>query len=320
MTLKKLIYSIRQQLAIDARVQLAPTHGYELLAAAYGFDSYATLRKGRVFIETGASPTLHLDHLRRRCAGLGMDPALVLPVIEAAVMAAMIMPVPVTALHKLLPDEVGPDKLSPLLLGELNAACSNGNRDAHEFLAHLYEAGSEEESSAYWHAQRQAGKVLTGVEAEWADIHARQVDYAAKRAFHVREAARLGAHWAILEAGPEDNAHRWYTIAAERGDVDAMEVLIADYDRKDPQRCWTWIYLARALGTDLLEDRYRAVGEDGEDYDDEAGGPLYAVGSPALQVAPLDPERDHAAQEAAQALLAAMPGAAASDGAASNAP
>ena len=97
---------------------------------------------------------------------------------------------------------------------------------------------------------------------------------------------------------PADVRH-WLTIAAENGDTDAMLQLIEEYDHGDLQRCWTWVYLSQLVGTDLSQDAHYAINEDGSDYDDDVGGPLYVAGRDGVDLAPLAPAQDAIAQLAA---------------------
>ena len=101
---------------------------------------------------------------------------------------------------------------------------------------------------------------------------------------------------------PADVRH-WLTIAAENGDTDAMLQLIEEYDHGDLQRCWTWVYLSQLVGTDLSQDAHYAINEDGSDYDDDVGGPLYVAGRDGVDLAPLAPAQDAIAKLAAHRLF-----------------
>jgi hypothetical protein len=45
----------------------------------------------------------------------------------------------------------------------------------------------------YWHSQAQQGRLLTGVEKEWADDYATSLTRSEKHSHHLREAASTGA-------------------------------------------------------------------------------------------------------------------------------
>ncbi len=95
-------------------------------------------------------------------------------------------------------------------------------------------------------------------------------------------------------------------IAAQQGDTEAMHELIEGYDRLNLQQCWTWFCLAELIGTDLAKDEYRAINEDGSDYDDEVGGPAYLGGRGGVELYPLDANQDASARQAAATLYQAI--------------
>ena len=106
--------------------------------------------------------------------------------------------------------------------------------------------------------------------------------------------------------GRRKDAWRWRTIAAQQGDTEAMRELIEGYDRLNLQQCWTWFYLAELLGTDLAKDEYRAINEDGSDYDDDVGGPAYVGGRGGVELEPIDADQNAAARRAATKLYQAI--------------
>lgn len=200
---------------------------------------------------------------------------------------------------------------TPILLDGLLAAANKGNADAHYALALIYAPSDDpydepSSGSDYWYNEARNGRVLTGVEKEWADEYAAMQTRSEKYDHHLRAAGELDHEAALLEMaesfgdpafferlgefsasidathvadvaehlGRRKDAWRWRTIAAQQGDTEAMRELIEGDDRLNLQQCWTWFYLAELLGTDLTEDEYRAINEDGSDYDDEVGGPV----------------------------------------------
>jgi hypothetical protein len=92
------------------------------------------------------------------------------------------------------------------------------------------------------------------------------------------------------------------TLAAEAGDVEAMRRLIEEFDQDDLPRCWTWVYLAQLLDTDLTRDDYYAIHEDGSDYDDDVGGPMFVADQEGIKLRPLSKDEDAIARHHAQAL------------------
>jgi len=227
---------------------------------------------------------------------------------------------------------------SPILLDGLETAAQGGKALAHYALALIHapdEYGDESEVGAdYWYRRAKAGWVLSGVEKEWADAHALTLSKAEKHERHLREAARLGLPLAMLEVAnqfgdpaffeqaieeveadpamvaeiaerlsrPQD-ARKWLTVAATFGDVEAMRQLIEEYDQDDLLQCWTWVHLARLVGTDLTADVYRAIHEDGLDYDDDVGGPMYADGQDGVALEPLPQEMDAVARRQAHEIF-----------------
>jgi hypothetical protein len=228
-------------------------------------------------------------------------------------------------------------QFGPILLDGLAAAASKGNALAHYALALIHAPDDEDDpdaGSSYWYSQGQQGRVLTGVEKEWAEAHEARLAQAEKYSRHLREASRLGNQDALLDLadrfddpsffeqsrhgvdadpaaiaaiaermGRTSDAKDWLTLAAERGDTDAMLQLIEEHDQGDLQRCWTWVYLSQLVGTDLTRDAHYAINEDGSDYDDDVGGPAYVAGRDGVDLEPLAPAQDAAARLAAQKLF-----------------
>jgi hypothetical protein len=235
-------------------------------------------------------------------------------------------------------------QLAPFLLESLEAAAGRSNALAHYALALLYRDDDEGDSwkpqgSAYWHEQRLLGEELSPAATEWADEYERQKERARRADLHLREAARLGDRHALLDladfqgdptffdASPDESIdedpariaeiadrlgraadeHYWLTMAAEAGDIESIQSLIEGYDKSDLQRCWTWIYFAQRLGTDLTKADMRAYHDGGpqadEEYDDDYGGAAYVVGRDAIKLQPLEGEADRVARQRADALF-----------------
>jgi len=111
-------------------------------------------------------------------------------------------------------------------------------------------------------------------------------------------------NWRFAERlGRVVDAKHWLTVAAESGDTDAMLRLIEEHDHGDLARCWTWVYLSRLVGTDPSKGAYYAINEDGSEYDDDVGGPVYVVGRNGVDLDFLSAEQDAAARQAAQDLF-----------------
>jgi TPR repeat protein len=212
---------------------------------------------------------------------------------------------------------------SPLFLDSLTSIADGKLAVAHYALALLY-APSEDEFDApsvgsdYWYNEAKKGRVLMGIEKEWADAHAARLEHGQKYEQHLRKAGELGYADALLELAerfgdqrffdqpgvevpnadpariaeiakqlrrPKD-ARYWLAEAAKQGDTEAMRELIERYDSDDLQQCWTWLYLAKLLDSDLSRDEYHAYHENGDLYDDDVGGPLYVDGRDGIKLEP----------------------------------
>ena len=225
-----------------------------------------------------------------------------------------------------------------ILLESLHAGAGRDVALAHYALALLHEPDLDAEQSheprSYWYEQRQKGAVLEGVKIEWADSYERLLAARHTYQHHLSAAARLGHADALvdmarhfkhdtvfdadldlsqqnpremaelaLQVRRDDKAKHWLTIAAETGDTCAMRELIEGYDAADLRRCWMWLHLATLHGVDLTTDDHHAIHEDGSEYDDDIGRPMYVGGVDGIKLAPLTPEGDARALQAAREIL-----------------
>jgi len=372
MTIKQLAFDTQQHLQAQTSTTFKRSHVYELLAAAFGFNSYASLCAAYVFTQsslTSRRPARHGESVGRRSLELDYPP-------ETALLLAQALPdylaeqdIGVIRIADLVahlryetnrvtdhePDEFDDDAedeedtydpwfdreslATPILLDGLLAAADKGDADAHYALALIYDPSSDtydepSSGSDYWYNEARNGRVLTGVEKEWADEYAAMLARSDKYEHHLRAAGALDHEAALLEMaerfgdpaffdrqgdfsasidaahaadvaehlGRRKDAWRWRTIAAQQGDTEAMRELIEGYDRLNLQQCWTWFYLAELLGTNLAKDEYRAINEDGSDYDDDVGGPAYVGGRGGVELESIDADQDAAARQAAALL------------------
>ncbi len=366
MTIKEFAYTAQHHLQASTGTQFKRAHIYELLAAAFGFNSYAALSADAVFTKQSMSNRRAADfchRLRDRCLVIGYQgetASNVATLLPALMTEQRIGLVTIDSLITCLQNEtaigygarcdlVNQDEVrwwtssdelvSPIMLDGLNAAASNGHGAAHYALALLHaptyeERYSPEIGSDYGYLQAKAGHVVAGAEPAYADAHADRLVRDEKFALHLREAARLGYQNALLVLAdrfgdpaffdqttaevnadlswiakiaedmnrPED-AKKWLTKAAKKGNINAMLKLIDGYDSEDLQQCWIWVYLAKLLGTDLTEDAYVAIHEDGSRYDDDIGGPLYVDGREGLHLRPIGEERSASARLIARELF-----------------
>ncbi|MCK6434173.1 MAG: hypothetical protein HUU30_08990 [Burkholderiaceae bacterium] len=133
-------------------------------------------------------------------------------------------------------------------------------------------------------------------------------------------------------ASSDEARARWLRAAAEQGSRAAMEALASEgdawaedrvaewaddhwlrsaaeraLDAGNVVRAWTWQYLALEHGVDLTRSTmaaYHDGGErDGQFYDSDFGGPLYAGGDEGLVLPDLDPSSHEVAKAKAEAIF-----------------
>lgn len=373
MTIKQLAFDAQRHLQDQTGTIFKRSHIYELLAASFGFNSYASLCADHVFSHSNITrrrPAMLSESVGRRCLELDYPP-------ENALQVAQDLPdflsgreIGVIRIANLIArleyetgrksnlddDEFDDDSdgneddtfglwfddesiASPVLLDGLATAAEKGNANAHYALALIHALSDDpydepRTGSDYWYNEERNGRVLVGIEKEWADQYAARLHHADTYEHHLRAAGELGHELALLEMaerfgdsaffgqlpsyysgidaahaadvaehlGRRKDASLWWTEAAMHGDTEAMRKLIEGYDRLNLQQCWTWFYLAELLGTDLSEDEYEAINEDGTPYDDDAGGPAYVGGRGGVELEPMDYEQDKSARQAAATL------------------
>ncbi|MCZ8064169.1 hypothetical protein [Silanimonas sp.] len=235
------------------------------------------------------------------------------------------------------------EDLSEMLREGLISAAERGHGIAAYALARLLSSAmddDEEPRSSYWYQQMKAGQALKPHEqacateyAEWLEVRSRYERYLTMAAKgRVADACidaallfddpewlaecdpeLLLAPMTALEAldhhGRHDLASKACRRAALGGDPEAIELMIAEYDAGSAVRAWGWIYFAEARHIQLegLEPRAYAVHENGSIYDDDIGGPMYAVEDEGLRPDPLEPSEDAQAREFAARLVEEAP-------------
>jgi hypothetical protein len=232
------------------------------------------------------------------------------------------------------------DRDSVVLRESLLRMADAGSARAHLALACFDdEFVSEQPEGAmdgrYWFELQQAGRLLTGVELEWAQAYRRKREALRSKNEHLQRAVERGnveAALRLLEEEPcvehfelasrlagdghaarlghlavffdrRDDALKWFRIAARQGDIGAMKVLASSLE-SEPKAAWTWVYLAELLGARLME--YHAVGDDGLPADADEAGPIYAAGG--FDLDPLSARDRAEAVEAARSIHVELSG------------
>lgn len=384
MTIKQFVHDTRLQLADSSALSLKTSHLYELIAAAFGYRSYAALQAEAILLHQTpwpCQPDLALLEQRGRELALPQPQTLSL-LVGQHLQRAGVVSIRVEALGLTgegdwddtwedgwLDDEVegddaqlqpAPSSTTPLdaaqallaqldayhqppvalqALQQLEAFAERGHPQVHWWLAQrLGDAetyiDNSDVPSGYWYRKQQEGMVLSGPELEFANGFAAMLEEQQRWLHHTLKAAQGGiieARYALAEARLDsgifdtdpatvsdpaaiawlamehDNpqaAHHWLTHAAQRGDTQAMLALIEEYDRDNLYQSWIWLRLAQLLGEDFTQDDLRAYHENGDEYDDDVGGPLYVAGREGIELPPLAPELASKAEEEAQRLFA----------------
>lgn len=212
--------------------------------------------------------------------------------------------------------------VNPEMLTALINAAGENSAFANYCLALHYRKttlDSEGSGSLFWYEQMKSGRELSGAEKEWASIYQEQLEAKANHDKHLYAAAKLGCELALLDLadmnedptffdneinvidvdpmyvakiaeklGRPQDVHKWLTAAAMQGDIHAMRELIVSFDKEDLVKCWVWVSLSQLLNADLTQDKHYAIHEDGSDYDEDVGGPMYAGGDVGIILADIN--------------------------------
>ena len=304
MTTKELAYSIHLRITTKTGVRMPRSHTHELIAAGFGFKTYAAMGCSAVIAPADLfAESIECDPsaAENRCRDLGYAPSIAV-VAASEIFAALgersLRAVRLETLVAVLLDEDAGEvpELSEMLLDQLRVAADRDVAEAHIALALVLEPLDDEDNrfdaeelddsnnvqSSYWYERQQQGEELSGPELQFAreyeqelvrdekqyaervtgDVEERKISECHK---HLRAAVRLGLADAVLvladrygeapfdgqlakqlapndagrlgtiarESGADEDAHRWLTVAAERGDIKSMRQLIRHYDVDD---------------------------------------------------------------------------------------
>jgi hypothetical protein len=383
MTIKKFAFEVQSSLSKAHGIDVKRSHIHEVLAALFGYASYASLTHQSLLAQLDDRPLSHrLDIAGAAARALDLGYATPTPPIIAAVAAIAadgdrLCVVTVDDVMATLGIEI--DAHEQIALADQNSEPHDFNADdgsevrhedalpsidlespflresllrlidsgrgisahlalAHLALAHLEDMFLEDEpigalDGRYWVEQQQAGRMLSGIELDWADTYRRRQAAIASREHHLQRAAALGSAEAALRraeenstdenfeaaarlagdrhavrlgnlamsCGREDDARKWLRAAAQRGDITAMKTLACQLEY-DLREAWTWVHLAELMGVNLMA--YHAVGDDGLPVDADEAGPIYAAGG--FELDELSSADDEAAKGRARALYEAI--------------
>lgn len=243
MTIKNIIYSAHQRLEQLAHISVKHSHTYELIAAALGFNTYASLTHQAILIQRKnprEEGPINLDLIQQRSESLGYGNILTttLPVviddhrIGVLTFADLISELRDDGYSDEYDweDEHSYQRITPEILSLLEASAKAGNPLAHYALALHHDNSDEREegriSTDYWYNQMQSGRELSGAEKEFALAYLEQLTIKNKYQFHLREAARLGCDLAKLDLAEKFNDHAFFND--NRRNVNAAPMRIAD--------------------------------------------------------------------------------------------
>lgn len=262
MATKELAYTAQHHLQASTGAQFKRAHIYELLAAAFGFKSYASLCAEAVFTKeslTSRRAENFGEHVRSRCLEIGYR-------ADIATRVSVVLPTWMTE-HRIgvvriadlishLRDEwdhhnevrwwtSSDEEISPLMLDGLNARAKSGDAAAHYALALIYSPEGDEFDSPgvgsdYWYGQAQNGRALTGVEQEWAEAHAARLARMEVFKQNLQEAAKLGHPEALLELAEryDDPAFFELTTCSVNADPSWVAEVAERMGRPEDARNW----------------------------------------------------------------------------------
>jgi len=278
MTIKNIIYSAHQTLEQLAQTHVKRSHFYELLAAALGFNTYASLTHQAIFIQRknpGKVSSFNRVLIKKRVEALGYESILssTLPLVmdEHHIGALTFADIIAELKNEDYPEDYDWEsdysyqEVTPEVLQALEAAAKLENPLAHYALAlHLQKSDEDDDdgiSNDYWYKQMQSGRELNGAEKEFALDYFKQLAEEKKYQFHLREAARLGYDLAKLDLAEKFKDHAFFNDQHRDVDVDPMRVAEIAYSLRRYDDHHHWLTTAAESGN------IRAMRELMESYD-----------------------------------------------------
>ena len=281
MTLKDLAHTAQQHLQTRAGLPVKRSHIHELLAAGFGYSSWAAFRSESLLADAGVGDALAASpQLIGRAVQLGYGQAASVCLAESLLEFAaewQISHVRWARIHEALgvvptradehqldaEDEdwdeedtvqqalplasTGPQRFlsSPLLLDSLEQMADGADGEVHHTLATLYRC---KRPNPYLHEESLRGRQLTRIEQGWVDEYLLAEPRFRKYEAHLKAAALGGVRPAAIEYAAVFDSRDFFELAERMtGDVDAdrMAAIAAT-----PNARATWLRTAAEAGSD----------------------------------------------------------------------
>jgi hypothetical protein len=293
MTLKELAHAAQQHLQTRAGCSVKRSHVYELLAAAFGYQSWAALLGEALLADAGVgdAPRDASPRVIGRAVQLGygqstsVDMASALLRLAAERKLSSLRWSQITALLERSPgstndadqdDDEGEDwdadddaagvggqdatqsrlLTSPLLLDGLERWAEDGGAERHHVLAALYRCARP---NPYLYEESLKGRLLTAVERGWVDDYLQLAPRFAKYEHHLKAAALGGHRASALEYADVFESPEFFKLAERlSGDVDAqrMATLAAT-----PEARAKWLEVAADQGSEAALQQLAREGD-----------------------------------------------------------
>ena len=283
MTLKELAHTAHQHLQTRAGCAIKRSHVHELLAAAFGYQSWAAFLSESLLADAGVgnAPEDTSPLVIGRAVQLGYGQSASVEMCSALLAFAAerkLSSVRWSELTGLLEPEPSPrstnegdedddeaedwdddgaagveiheefrDRLltSPLLLDVLERSAESGGAGRHHVLAALYRCARP---NPYLYEESLKGRVLTAVERRWVDDYLRLEPRFAKYEQHLKAAALGGIRAAALEYAAAFESQEFFELAERlSGDVDAERMARM---AATPEALAKWLQVAADQGSE----------------------------------------------------------------------
>jgi hypothetical protein len=262
MKIKEFAHTAQRRLENVTSSTFKRAHVYELLAAAFGYKSYAALCADAVLIprKWEHAPDGGLA-IQQRCIELGYSP--ITSGITSTQFPHLVADYELDAIA--LTDLVTRLRLENLIWDDddqsdnsdlsaaLEAVTGKGSALAQYALALLNVPVEDDENQEaggfHWHDQEKAGVVLNGVRKKWADAHSRRLMRAERYSNHLRAAARLGNADALLDMADQFDDPAFFE--GIQGEVNGHPMWIAGIAERLGRRqdAWHWYTTAALAGS-----------------------------------------------------------------------